>query len=215
MNDLIQIIKVLDEEELKIVNSYIDELTFQENTVFDSNGSTRIDITVRSSLGSSMDENHPATKLFHERINKSLLEYKERVIKINEMFQYYPVPGGYGTTSHRESIQILEYYPDQEYKFHHDISNDPKSKEYHRQISVVVYLNNDFKGGRTLFPHMNYKPDPGYALIFPSNWCYPHSGEKVTNGKKRVAVTWYYVDEQPLDTSLQMPYDTQVITKTT
>lgn len=38
MNDLIQIIKILNEEELKIINNYIDELAFQENTVFDSNG---------------------------------------------------------------------------------------------------------------------------------------------------------------------------------
>ena len=30
--------------------------------------------------------------------------------------------------------------------------------------------------------------------MFPSNWCYPHSGQPVTEGKKRVAVTWYYVD---------------------
>ena len=29
--------------------------------------------------------------------------------------------------------------------------------------------------------------------MFPSNWCYPHSGQPVPNGKKRVAVTWYYV----------------------
>ena len=32
------------------------------------------------------------------------------------------------------------------------------------------------------------------ALIFPSNWCYPHSGQMVESGMKRVAVTWYYVE---------------------
>lgn len=31
MNDLIQTIKVLTEEELKIINEYIDTLIFQEN----------------------------------------------------------------------------------------------------------------------------------------------------------------------------------------
>ena len=36
MNELIQTIQVLDEEELKIVNSYIDTLIFYDNTVFDS-----------------------------------------------------------------------------------------------------------------------------------------------------------------------------------
>jgi Rps23 Pro-64 3,4-dihydroxylase Tpa1-like proline 4-hydroxylase len=195
MNDLIQVIKVLDEHELKIVNSYVDELTFQENTVFDSNGKIRVDNSVRSSFGSSMNEEHQATKLLHDRINESLLVYKERVIPINSMFQYYPVPIGYSTTCYRESIQVLEYSPNQEYKFHHDTSNDPNSKEYHRIISIVLYLNDDFEGGGTEFPHKTYKPSPGYGLFFPSNWCFPHSGQKVLSGKKRVAVTWYYVND--------------------
>lgn len=193
MNDLIQTIKVLNEEELKIINDYINNLTFQETTVFDSGGKSRKDTFVRSSLGSSMNEEHQATKLLHEKINESLLVYKERVIQINSMFQYYPVPAGYSTTCHREAIQILEYHQNQEYKFHHDVSNNPNSKEYHRQISVVVYLNDDFEGGGTEFPHQTFKPDPGYGLFFPSNWCFPHSGQKVLKGKKRVAVTWYYV----------------------
>ena len=42
---------------------------------------------------------------------------------------------------------------------------------------------------------MTVKPEPGYALIFPSNWCYPHAGMPVTEGTKRVAVTWYYVKQ--------------------
>lgn len=94
MNDLIQTIKILNEEELKIINDYVDTLVFQENTVFDSNGKSKIDISVRSSLGSTLNEDHGATQLLHQRINESLLVYKEKVIEINEMFQYYPVPGG-------------------------------------------------------------------------------------------------------------------------
>ena len=196
MNDLIQTIKVLNEEELKIINEYIDELTFQENTVFDSNGKSRVDNSVRSSLGTTMNEEHDATQLLHQKINESLLTYKEKVISINNMFQYYPVPGGYSTTCYRELIQVLEYSSNQEYKFHHDTSNDPNSKEYHRQISIVLYLNDDFDGGGTEFPHQTYKPSPGYGLFFPSNWSFPHSGQKVLSGKKRVAVTWYYVTDQ-------------------
>jgi hypothetical protein len=195
MNDLIQTIKVLTEEELKIINDYIDELMFQENTVFDSNGKTRIDNSVRSSLGTTMNEEHQATKLLHQKINESLLTYKEKVISINNMFQYYPVPCGYNTTCYRESIQVLEYHSNQEYKFHHDTSNDPNSKEYHRIVSIVLYLNDNFDGGGTEFPHQTYKPSPGYGVFFPSNWSFPHSGQKVLSGKKRVAVTWYYVND--------------------
>lgn len=195
MNDLIQTIQVLDEEELKIVNSYIDTLIFYDNRVFDSNGKTRIDTTIRSSLGAVMSEEHTATELLHRKINESLLVYKEKIIEINSMFQYYPVPTGYDTTCHRESIQVLEYGKDMKYKFHHDTSTDPSLKEYHRIISIVLYLNEEFDGGGTEFPHQTFKPNPGYGLFFPANWCFPHSGQKVLKGKKRVAVTWYYVTD--------------------
>jgi hypothetical protein len=193
MNDLIQTIKVLTEEEVKIINDYVDELTFQETLVFDSGGEMKVDTSVRSSLGATMNEEHQATKLIHQKINESLLTYREKLIKINKVFQYYPVPGGYWTTSNREPIQVLEYSPNQKYKFHHDTSNNLYTEEYHRIISVVLYLNNNFEGGGTEFPHQTYKPFPGYGLFFPSNWCFPHSGQKVLSGKKRVAVTWYYV----------------------
>ena len=104
------------------------------------------------------------------------------------------MPGGYNTYSWREGIQVLQYKKNQEYKFHHDVADHKERKEFYRTISVIVYLTDDFKGGGTLFPHTLFKPKPGYALIFPSNWCYPHAGEPVTEGIKRVAVTWYYVE---------------------
>ena len=103
------------------------------------------------------------------------------------------MPGAVGTRSWREPIQALDYSEGQEYKFHHDAAADPRLSEYHRKISVITYLKESEVGGGTCFPHTTFKPKPGYALMFPSNWCYPHSGEPVVKGNKRVAVTWYYV----------------------
>ena len=111
------------------------------------------------------------------------------------------MPGGYDTYSWRESIQVLQYEKNQEYKFHHDAADQKEKIEFYRTISVIVYLTNDFEGGGTLFPHMRYKPKPGYALIFPSNWCYPHAGEPVTEGIKRVAVTWYHCKDHNVSRS--------------
>ncbi len=75
-----------------------------------------------------------------------------------------------------------------------DAATDKKLTEYERKVSVILYLNEGFEGGGTEFIHTALKPKPGYAIIFPSNWCYPHAGQKVVSGKKRIAVTWYYVD---------------------
>ena len=59
-----------------------------------------------------------------------------------------------------------------------------------RYFSVVCYLNDDFTGGRTLFPTLNYAATPaaGRAIIFPSN--YLHGSEPVISGQKFVMVSW-------------------------
>ena len=193
MNNLIQVIKVLESDEVKKLNDFIDTLDFKQNTLMGS--SDFIDDKMRSSTGSFLDDDHELTKSFHLKINQALDEYKRRLINIHENFQYYPVPGGYNTYSWRESIQVLQYEKNQEYKFHHDTADHKEKIEFYRTISVIVYLTDDFKGGGTSFAHTSFKPEPGYALIFPSNWCYPHAGEPVTEGIKRVAVTWYYVKQ--------------------
>ena len=192
MNELIQIIKILEKEEVDKLNEYIDTLHFKGCTVFGKG--TQQDISsIRTSTGATLNENNNITINLHNKINEGLVEYKRRVEKIHQNFSYYPMPGGVSTTSWRESIQVLQYEKTQEYRFHHDVADDRELTEYHRQISVIVYLTDGFTGGGTAFPHTTYKPKPGYALMFPSNWCYPHAGEPVESGIKRVAVTWYYV----------------------
>ena len=194
MNDLIQIVKILDQDDLNKLNSHIDTLQFNPSLVFDTGGDgVKVDNFTRTSTVAPLNDNNEITQEFHEKINRGLDEYKRRLVKIHNNFSYYPVPGGIDTRSWREGIQILQYEKSQEYKFHHDSAIRREQEQYHRQISVIVYLSEDFKGGGTSFIHTTYKPKPGYALIFPSNWCFPHAGEPVEEGRKRVAVTWYYV----------------------
>ena len=194
MNDLIQVIKILDQDDVNKLNSHIDTLQFKPSLVFDTGGDgVKVDNFTRTSTVAPLNDNNEITQEFHEKINRGLDEYKRRLVKIHNNFSYYPVPGGIDTRSWREGIQILQYEKSQEYKFHHDSAIRREQEQYHRQISVIVYLSEDFKGGGTSFIHTTYKPKPGYALIFPSNWCFPHAGEPVEEGRKRVAVTWYYV----------------------
>ena len=108
MNDLIQVIKVLEPNEVEELNSYIDNLEFQKSTVF-GKGETTASSDVRTSSGTSLLETHELIINFHNKINQGLDEYKRRLINIHENFQYYPVPGGYNTYSWRESIQVLQY----------------------------------------------------------------------------------------------------------
>ena len=200
MSNLIQTIQVLTPEEVKFVNAELDKKEFQVSMIgFSDDGtgvlSPRVDPDVRSSSVTYLKDDEEVTKVMHEGINNSLLEYRQRLMEIHPTFDGYPVPGGFMTTSNREEIQVLEYVENQKYTWHTDASPMPDSKEYHRKISVILYLSDDFGGGTTKFVHQDYKPPIGHALIFPSNWCFPHCGTQVTSGKKRVAVTWYYVND--------------------
>ena len=194
MNDLIQLIKILEPNELKYINDYIDTLEFSDCKVFGSKGKNLVKSDIRSSSGLTLNDSTKATILLHQRINVGLETYHKKVKSVHKNFSYYPVPCGIGTKCWREGIQVLEYEPGQRYRYHHDAATDKNLAEYERKISVILYLNEGFEGGGTEFIHTALKPKPGYAIIFPSNWCYPHAGQKVISGKKRIAVTWYYVD---------------------
>jgi len=195
MDKFIQNIPVLDIDQLKIVNEYIDTLTFKANTIFDVDGNVKEDISVRSSTGTVMSDAEPATQILHEKMNDALLKYRDKLFNYNIALNGFPIPGARETSSHREGIQVLEYTKEQKYNWHFDACTDPKSDFYHRQISVVLYLTDNFKGGSTKFkllPECDFKPVAGRALFFPSNWCFPHCSTPVISGIKRVAVTWYY-----------------------
>jgi len=196
MKQFVQTIKILNAEELKVANAHMDTLEFGKSTTFSSDGSTNVS-EIRTSTGSTIFDKHSVTDMIHQRINEGLIEYKNRVVdQLGIAQDSYPVPGAYMTSSYREDIQVLEYINGQKYSWHFDECTNPESKFYHRKISVVLYLTNGFEGGYTSFKFGKYKPDAGYALFFPSNWCFSHCSTEVTSGKKRVAVTWYYtIDE--------------------
>ncbi len=192
MNDLIQIIKILDQDEVRDLNQYADDLQFTNSSVISYENELKIDKSLRTSMGVSLNENDEIVKRTHKKLNFALDEYKKRLLDINYVYGYNPVPGGKNVRCWREGIQILEYSSGQEYKMHQDASCYKNNAAYGRVISIILYLTNDFEGGRTIFTHKAYKPPVGSAIIFPSNWCYPHRGEPVSEGIKRVAVTWYF-----------------------
>jgi hypothetical protein len=62
-----------------------------------------------------------------------------------------------------------------------------------RQLSGLVYLNDDYTGGETYFPRqgVKFKAKAGDLLLFPSSFCYPHESLPVTKGTKYAIVTWF------------------------
>ena len=125
-------------------------------------------------------------------MGKGIEIYKERLLQAHQSYDSFPLPDTQGTTLSRESIQVLKYEAGQRYKWHTDQFPDTTHHLHNRSLSLVLYLTNNFSGGRTCLPHKCYKPRPGQALIFPSNWCFPHSAEPVERGTKIACVGWYH-----------------------
>ena len=86
----------------------------------------------------------------------------------------------------QSDTQLLKYEIGGHYRPHRDTGADLEK----RLFSVVCYLNDDFEGGRTLFPPLQYAVTPaaGLAILFPST--YLHGSEPVTQGRKFVLVSW-------------------------
>ena len=68
-------------------------------------------------------------------------------------------------------------------------------KSLDRDISFVLWLNDDFEGGEFVFPDLGIKlaPKPGLLLCFPSSHHYRHGVMPVTKGERFALVTWMMV----------------------
>ena len=191
MTDLIHVIDTLTPLEIGKIKEYLEPDWWQPTTIFGINGAEKND-SVRNNERICLHDTSEAANIIHGAMNRALLVYRDELTNVHPEYYRFPVPGTYRTQCYREGIQVLRYQEEQHYNWHYDVATDPKLNEYNRSISIVLYLQNAEEGGRTIFPQRAYKPKPGQALIFPSNWCFPHKSEPVTKGEKMVAVTWYH-----------------------
>lgn len=106
--------------------------------------------------------------------------------------------------SHIEAIDIYNYNEGQFLAYHHDYPYDPKQINYYkyggdRVGTGIFYLNDDFDGGETYFPHHNVTAHPktGSFLYFEqgydeaTNWSTIHESKVITRGTKWIASCFF------------------------
>jgi len=93
---------------------------------------------------------------------------------------------GIYTTWH-DVYGILKYGVGQ--KFVNHIDDHP---EYHRRVSTLYYINDNYSGGELFFPRFNVtlKPKANQMVIFPSTYVYNHSVLPVQDGTRYSVVSW-------------------------
>ena len=76
------------------------------------------------------------------------------------------------------------------YKFHYDFGN----KVNQRHLSVSICLNNEYEGGEFVFDlpegQITIPQNMGDAVVFPSNFMFPHQVNKVTKGTRYAIIGW-------------------------
>ena len=110
--------------------------------------------------------------------------------------------------SHAEKMQVVKYGVGDYYHEHFDASCDDREEcvEFEknggqRVVTMILYLNDDFEGGHTVFPKLrqDVAPVKNNGLLFYSleeggaKQCHPlslHAGKPVKKGTKYIANVW-------------------------
>ena len=58
------------------------------------------------------------------------------------------------------------------------------------QLSALLFLNDDYEGGKFMINNQSYPKKRGSAIIFPSNFMYPHQVTEIKEGTRWSIVTW-------------------------
>jgi predicted 2-oxoglutarate/Fe(II)-dependent dioxygenase YbiX len=73
-----------------------------------------------------------------------------------------------------------------------DVEHRTWTKVIDRDLSILIYLNDDFEGGELSFYRLNYqiRPRAGAVVMFPSDHRYLHQAETVKKGVRYAIVSW-------------------------
>ena len=58
------------------------------------------------------------------------------------------------------------------------------------QTSLLYFLNDNYEGGEIIIADTIYKPKKNSAIMFPSNFMFPHSVNRVLEGTRYSIITW-------------------------
>lgn len=111
----------------------------------------------------------------------ALNEYKKHYEKLTDGKKFISVQGDSGYT-------LLRYQENEFYKEHTD-----HFLQQPRILSCSFVLNDDYEGGEFAFfdRELKYKLPKGAAIMFPSNFMYPHEIMPVTRKVRYSIITWF------------------------
>ena len=176
---ILQVKKIIPSKFCEKIISYFDHSYDDALTV----GSSGANKDIRNCVTRSLLE----TKSFGEKICLNAIKekifhcvdhYKKKHdIRINKISQ----------------LDLLKYDAN-EFKAGYDFHQDFGSKVTERHLSISICLNNEYEGGEFVFDipegHYTIPQNVGDAVIFPSNFMFPHQVNKITKGTRYALIGW-------------------------
>ena len=88
-------------------------------------------------------------------------------------------------------FRLNRYHTGGYMSLHSDNIHHSHGQQYgYPQASVLLFLNDDFKGGQFLVSELHLNINKGDALVFPSNFMFPHEVKKIEEGTRWTIVSW-------------------------
>jgi len=139
------------------------------------------DTSIRNVKGYSLQNSTPTDIYYFHYITK----------EIERLYTFYKAKFPKMTSSLINQIDLLKYSVGGRYETHTDhYTNSP------RHLSIIINLNNDYKGGDLIFTDQKEKEikrlklGKGSVVFFPSNFLYPHSIKPIIKGTRYSIVSW-------------------------
>ena len=113
---------------------------------------------------------------------KPCFEYACR--KYSEEFPLFSV-------QHMTDFRINRYSQGGFMSSHVDNIHHSHGQQYgYPQVSALLYLNDDYVGGEFYVAGKLFEPEQGSAIIFPSNFMFPHGAKTVMKGTRWSIISW-------------------------
>lgn len=163
----------------KIIGEYEENEFNNAQTVGGLDSKIRNCKHISLSLQDSLEKNEHVRKQIdlnlYEKISNVLISLKQ-------------IYGENLSVTEDTGYDLLKYEKDGFYIQHTD-----NHTKYPRTLSCSLCLNDDYEGGEFAFfdREIKYKLKKGSAIVFPSNFMYPHEIMPIINGTRYSIITWF------------------------
>ena len=160
-------------EEYKNSSDWSDALVGTGEVNKNYRNCNQIMISDQGIIGKNEQKRRDIDLKIHENLGETVKKYKE-------MYEHFTIDIDTG-------YQLLRYNEGEYYRQHVD-----SFKQQQRSVSCSIHLNDDYEGGEFAFfdREIIIRAGSGSAIMFPSNFMYPHEIMPVTKGTRYSIITW-------------------------